>query len=112
VVLPVEEFLAGVRQAAVLSDRVRARVVVRFEGGRATLRSWQDGTGRAWVRRALAQPCASEPVEVAFDPTLLAEMLQALGDEESVGLELTGPEGPVLFRAGDSYRHVLMPLRG
>jgi DNA polymerase-3 subunit beta len=111
VLLPVEEFLAGVKQAAVLRDRPEARVVVRFERGRVTLRSRQEGTGRAWVRRALVEPAVREPVEVAFNTLYLTELLRVLGDEETVRLELRGAEAPALFCAGDAYKHFLMPLR-
>jgi DNA polymerase-3 subunit beta len=111
VVLPVSEFLAGVRQAAVLRDRPEARVLVRFERGRVTLRSRQAGTGRAWVRRALVEPAVREPVEVAFNTTYLTDLLKVLEAEETVRLELRDPEAPALFRSGEGYRHVLMPLR-
>jgi DNA polymerase-3 subunit beta len=109
--LPVGEFLDGVRQAAVLHDRAEARVLVRFEQGRVTLRSRQQGTGRAWVRQALVEPCLRQPVEVAFNPLYLAELLKALDADETLRLELADAEGPALFRAGQDYRHVLMPLR-
>jgi DNA polymerase-3 subunit beta len=109
--LPVGEFLACVKRAAVLRDRPEARVLLRLERGRVTLRSRQAGTGRAWVRQALARPCPRGPVEVAFNPNYLADLLRALDDAEPVQLELRGPEAPALFRAGDDYRHVLMPLR-
>jgi DNA polymerase-3 subunit beta len=111
VVLPVEEFLACVRQAAVLRDRPEARVLVRFERGRVTLRSRQAGTGRAWVRQALVEQAVREPVEVAFNTLYLTELLKALEAESTVRLELRDAEAPALFRIGEGYRHVLMPLR-
>ncbi len=111
VVLPVGEFLAGVRQAAVLRDRPEARVLVRFERGRVVLRSRQAGTGRAWVRRALVEPAVREPVEVAFNTTYLTDLLKVLDPEETVRLELHDAEAPALFCTGEGYRHVLMPLR-
>jgi DNA polymerase III sliding clamp (beta) subunit (PCNA family) len=86
-------------------------VLLRFEEGRVTLWSRQAGTGRARVEPALVLPGAQGPVEAAFDPAYLLEVLKPLEDEGEVGLELTGPDGPALFRAGDAYRHVLMPLR-
>jgi DNA polymerase-3 subunit beta len=111
VVLPVGEFLAGVRQAAVLRDRPEARVLVRFERGRVTLRSRQAGTGRARVRRALVEPAVRQPVEVAFNTAYLTDLLKVLDAEETVRLELRDPEAPALFCSGEDYRHVLMPLR-
>jgi DNA polymerase-3 subunit beta len=109
--LPVGPFLAGVRQAAVLRDRADTRVLLRFQGGRVTLRSRQPGTGRARVQQALVLPCVREPVEVAFNPTYLAEMLRVLDAQATVQLQLRDPDAPALFCAGDDYKHVLMPLR-
>jgi DNA polymerase-3 subunit beta len=109
--LPVGPFLSGVRQAAVLRDRADTRVLLRFQGSRVTLRSRLRGTGRAWVQQALVFPCAREPVEVAFNPTYLAEMLRVLDEEATVQLALRDPDAPALFCAGEDYKHVLMPLR-
>jgi DNA polymerase-3 subunit beta len=109
--LPVGPFLAGVRQAAVLRDRADTRLLLRFQGGQVTLRSRQPGTGQASVQQALVLPCAREPVEVAFNPTYLAELLKVLDAEATVQLELRGPDAPALFCTADNYKHVLMPLR-
>jgi DNA polymerase-3 subunit beta len=111
VVLPAGEFLAGVKQAAVLHDRAAARVLVRFEHGRVTLRSRQQGTGRSWVRQSLGDPPVRQAVEVAFNPVFLTDLLKALDGDEVIRLELPDADGPALFRAGQDYRHVLMPLR-
>jgi DNA polymerase III sliding clamp (beta) subunit (PCNA family) len=110
VCLPVGELQAGVHLAAVLHDRAEARVPVRFEQGGGTLRSRQQGAGRTWVRPPLVEPCVRQPVEVAFNPLYLTDLLQALDADETLRLELPNAEGPALFRAGQDYRHALMPL--
>jgi hypothetical protein len=88
-----------------------ARVLVRFEQGGVTLRSRQQGTGRAWVRRPLVEPCVHQPVEVAFNPVYLTDLLQSLYADETLRLELPDADGPALFRAGQDYQEVFMPLR-
>jgi DNA polymerase-3 subunit beta len=109
--LPVGSFLSGVKQAAVFQDKANSRLLLRFQSGRVTLRSRQTGTGQANVRQALVFPCTREPVEVAFNPTYLAELLSVLDAEATVELELLDADAPALFCAGDNYKHVLMPLR-
>jgi hypothetical protein len=53
------------------------------------------------VRRALVEPCVQRPVEVAFNPLYLSDLLQALGPDETLRLELRDAEGarPVPRRA-------------
>jgi hypothetical protein len=50
-------------------------------------------------------------VQVALDPRFLVEMLRCLEGEETVRLELTDQDTAALFRAGEHYTHVLMPLK-
>jgi hypothetical protein len=95
----------------VLHDRAEARVLVRFERGRLTLRSRQHGAGRVWVRRALVEPCGHQPVDVAFNPLYLTDLLKAQDADETLRLELRDADGPAVFRAGQDYRHVPVPLR-
>ncbi len=109
--LSVDDFLAGVKQAAVLRDRPEARLLLRFQGSGVTLWSRQAGTGRARVEQARALPGVGEPVEVAFNPAYLVELLRALEGEETVRVELQDAEAPALFAVGEEYRHLLMPLR-
>jgi DNA polymerase-3 subunit beta len=109
--LPAGPFLAAVKQAVVLRDRTEARLLLRFQGSRVTLRSRQAGTGRTRVQQALVFPCTRDPVEVAFNPAYLTELLKVLDAEATVRLELKDPETAALFRVGDDYKHVVMPLR-
>jgi DNA polymerase-3 subunit beta len=109
--LPVGAFLSAVRQAAVFRDKADNRLLLRFQGGRVTLRSRQPGTGQARVQQALVFPCTREPVEVAFNPAFLLELLDVLDSDATVQLDLRDADSPALFRTGDNYRHLLMPLR-
>jgi DNA polymerase-3 subunit beta len=106
--LAAEELLAGVRQAAVLRERVQPRLLIRLETGRLVLESRVSGTGSIRVERTVAYSGAE--LTVAFNPAYLLELLRAL-EGCTVRLELSVPEGPALFVTPDGYRHVLMPLR-
>jgi DNA polymerase-3 subunit beta len=107
--VPVGPFLAGVRQAAALPGKGAARLRLRFEPGWALLESRQAGAGQARVRLPL--PLPGGRVETALDARFLGELLRAFDPEGTVLLGLTDQEGPALFSDGDSYTHVLMPLR-
>jgi hypothetical protein len=41
----------------------------------------------------------------------LTELLRAFDPDSTLLLGLAGPDTPALFTDGDSYSHVLMPLR-
>jgi DNA polymerase-3 subunit beta len=107
--VPVGPFLAGVRQAAALRDKGAARLRLRFEPGWVLLESRQPGTGQARVRLPL--PLPGGRVEIALDARFLADLLKAFDPEGTLLLGLTDADGPALFSDGDSYTHVLMPLR-
>jgi DNA polymerase III sliding clamp (beta) subunit (PCNA family) len=56
-------------------------------------------------------PFEGGSVRVALNPRFLLELLRCLESEPTVLLGLTDSDSPVLFRAGEAYTHVLMPLR-
>lgn len=107
--LPVGALLSGVRQAAVLRERVHARVELRLERGRLTVESRQEGAGSVSVECPLAYK--GVPVAVAFNPVYLLELLRSLEGEASVRLEVSAADSAVLFAGPEGYRHLLMPLR-
>jgi DNA polymerase-3 subunit beta len=51
-------------------------------------------------------------VKIAFDPQYLTEFLRALDGEPTVTLEMSDGTKPALFRAGDGYLYLVMPLAG
>jgi DNA polymerase-3 subunit beta len=107
--LPAGELLTAVRQAAVLRERVHARLQLRLEPGRLTLESRQAGTGSVTVEQAVDYDGAA--VDVAFNPAYLLELLRALEEDDAVRLELSVTDWAALFVVPGGYRHVLMPLR-
>ena len=51
-------------------------------------------------------------MEIAFDPEYLVEFLRALEGEPTVTLEMSGGDKPALFKCGDNYPYLVMPLAG
>jgi DNA polymerase-3 subunit beta len=107
--LPAGAMLTAVRLAAVLRERVHARLQLRLEPGRLTLESRQTGTGSVTVEQAVDYDGAA--VDVAFNPAYLLELLRALEEGDKVRLELSVTDWAALFVIEGVYRHVLMPLR-
>ena len=51
-------------------------------------------------------------VRIAFDPQYLVEFLRAVESEPTVTLEMSDGTKPALFRCGDGYLYLVMPLAG
>ena len=49
---------------------------------------------------------------IAFDPQYLLEMFRAVEGEPSVTLEMTDSQKPAVFRVGDNYLYLVMPMGG
>ncbi|MFO0849485.1 MAG: DNA polymerase III subunit beta [Gemmataceae bacterium] len=107
----VSELLARVRQAAITTDDESKRVDFRFEPGKAVLTARGPETGSSEVEMALPDYPGPE-VEIAFDPAYLTDMLRAVEGEPTATLEMTDGSKPALFRIGETYTYLVMPLAG
>lgn len=108
VMLPVDAFHAAVRQAAIMTDQESRKIVLGFAKGKLTLRGQGADVGRSRVQMPLEYE--GKALEIAFNPQLLADMLRALHGAEAIELALTNATSPALFRCGENYSHVIMPL--
>jgi DNA polymerase III subunit beta len=109
--LPVEAFLARVRQAAVVTDEESKRVDMTFIDGKIVMEARGAETGSSKVEMPLPDYTGKE-VTIAFDPSYLTEFLRALEGEPTVTLEMSGGDKPALFKCGDGYVYLVMPLAG
>ena len=109
--LPVGAFLARVRQAAIMTDEESMRIDMTFEAGKVTMKARGAKTGSSEV--ALELPDYDGPkTEIAFDPQYLVEFLRALEDEPTVELEMSTGTRAALFKCGEQYSYLVMPLTG
>jgi DNA polymerase-3 subunit beta len=109
--LPVPDFLSRVRQAAIMTDDETKRVDFHFEAGKVTLKAQGAETGSSEVVLDLPDYAGAD-VEIAFDPQYLVEMLRAIEGEATLTLEMTDGQKPALFKVGDGYLYLVMPLAG
>ncbi len=109
--LPVGEFLARIRQAAIVTDDESKRVDMTFSAGKVAMQARGADTGSSEVELPLPDYDGPE-VQIAFDPSYLVEFLRALEGEPTVMLEMSGGDKPALFRCGDGYVYLVMPLAG
>lgn len=102
-------FLTAIRQAAVMADTESRKVTFTFAKKKLTLHAQGAETGRSKVELPIDYR-GTKAVEISFAPGLLTDMLKTLDPEAELTLEMTDGKGPALFRCGDGYSYVVMPL--
>jgi DNA polymerase III subunit beta len=106
--LVVGPFHAAIRQAAVMAENDTKKVVCGFEAKKLVLRAQSAEAGRSQV--VVPIDYTGKALEIGFDPKLLTDMLRALDPMDELTLEMTDGKTPALFRAGDDYSYLVMPL--
>ena len=106
--LTVAPFLAAVRQSAIMTDEESKRVVFSFAKKKLTMQARGAESGRSKVELPLDYD--GKALEINFDPRFLTEMLRVLEAEDALTLELVDSNTPALFRCGENYSYVVMPL--
>ncbi len=106
--LPVEAFLSAVRQAKIMTDEDSKRVAFQFVPGKLTLQAQGASTGRSKVDMPLDYNGSA--LTINFDPDFVIDMLKVLDPGEVIQLDLVDAAKPALFRAGDDYMYLVMPL--
>jgi DNA polymerase-3 subunit beta len=107
--LPVEAFLLRVRQAKIMTDDESKRVDMAFSPGKVTMVARGAQTGSSDVELLLPDYDGPE-IRIAFDPEYLVEFLRSLEGQATVALEMSDGTKPALFRCGDAYIYLVMPL--
>jgi DNA polymerase-3 subunit beta len=108
--LPLEDFLAAVRQIRVMTDEESRRVDMSFQPGTVILEGRGTATGSGHVELPLPD-FAGPAIRIAFDPDFLIEYLNiAKNENPSLSLELNAPDKPALFRCGEGWIYLVMPM--
>ena len=106
--LTVGPFLSSVRQAAIMTDEESKRVVFHFTKKKLTLQAQGAATGRSKVEMPVDYD--GKNLDISFNPAFLVEMLKVLPPDEGLNLELIDGASPALFKAGNDYSYLVMPL--
>jgi DNA polymerase-3 subunit beta len=100
--------LAAVRQAAIMTDEESKRVVFHFAKKKLTLQAQGAATGRSKVEMPLEYD--GKNIDISFNPGFLVDMLRVLPTDENLILELVDGVSPALFKVGNDYSYLIMPL--
>ena len=104
-------FASRVRQAAIMSDDESKRVDFNFAPGKLTLQARGSETGSSEVTMKLENYDGPE-IEIAFDPQYILDFFRAVDGEPSVMLEMSDGVKPAVFKVGDHYSYLVMPMGG
>src|SRR5579884_124190 len=108
IVLQAAPFQAAVRQAAIMTDEDSKRVTFRFSKNNLTLKAQGATAGRSKIDLPIEYDGKS--VEIGFNPTYLVDMLKVLPPDAELTLDLIDAASPALFRYGQEYSYLVMPL--
>jgi DNA polymerase-3 subunit beta len=106
--LVVGPFHAAVRQAAIMTDDESKKVVFGFGPKKLTLQARGAATGRSKVELPLDYD--GKAVNISFDPKYVTDLLRVLNPEDALTLELIDGNSVALFKSGDHYSYIVMPL--
>jgi DNA polymerase-3 subunit beta len=105
--LDVGPFCTAVRQAAVATDEEFKKVLFRFSPEKLSLQVCSE---RNQAKVELPISYEGETLDIAFNPELLTCMLQRLSSEDRLTLELVDAKTVGLFRRGQDYSYIVMPM--
>jgi DNA polymerase-3 subunit beta len=106
--LVVGPFHAAIRQAAIMTDEESKKVIFSFGKKKLTLQARGPASGRSKVEMPIEYE--GKGIDIAFDPKFLTEMLRVLNPDDALTLELTDGNSVALFRCGENYSYIVMPL--
>lgn len=101
-------FHAAVRQAQIVTNEESRGVDFSFSNSVLKLSSRAQDVGESNVELPIEYD--HEDIAITFDPRYVADFLKVLPPEALVDLQLTNSEQAAVFRVGDSYTYVIMPL--
>ena len=102
-----DDLAAAVAQAALMITPQSMAIKMSFADDNLRFNSSSAEHGEAKIEIKIKY--SGTPIELCFNPAFLLDMLRAVPGQE-VTLEMKDGESPVLFRSGDDYQYVVMPI--
>lgn len=98
---------AAVRQAAIMADDESKAVKWSVAKGTVRMQSRSSATGQSKVDLRVEQD--GKDMQISFDPAFLNAMFRVVDSDQALTIDLQEAT-PAIFRAGDDYQYVVMPL--
>ncbi len=91
-----------------MTDSETKKVTFSFGKKKLTMQARSAKTGRSKVDLLIDYD--GKTIDVAFDPKFVSEMLRVLNPDDQLTVDLTDADSVALFRYGDKYSYIVMPL--
>ncbi len=101
-------FQTAVRQASIMAGEESKGVAFKFGKKKLTLEAQGHDTGRAKVEMPVEYD--AKELTINFNPGYLVEMLRVLPADAPLVLEMLDSNTPAIFRSGNDYVYLVMPL--
>lgn len=105
--LDTREFLSAVRRAALLTNEESKGIKLSFSRGKLTFSSRAPEQGEATV--AMNAAYDGPELDIGFNPVFLIDVLRVVNTDK-VLLEFRQAHRPGVFRCGDDFLYVVMPV--
>ena len=103
----VQQLLANVRRAGILTTEQSKGVKMGFSGTELKISGSSPDVGEAEITMAL-EGYQGQPIDIIFNPGYLTEALR-LVDSPEITVEMKAPNKPGVFRVGQEFVYVIMP---
>ncbi len=107
-ILKVEIFGAAVRQAAIMADDEVKKVIFKFSSNKLVLQAQGVTSGKSKVEISIDYD--GPVIEISFNPSFVTDLLKVLPSDAEVVLDLIDSVSPALFKFGEDYKYLIMPL--
>lgn len=101
-------FHSAVRQAQIVTNEESRGVDFVFSNGLLTLKSQAAEVGESKIELPISYE--GDEIAIMFDPRFVGEFLKVFDSETSISLNLITSDDPAVFKCGDDYTYVVMPL--
>jgi len=91
-----------------MADDEVKKVIFKFGSKKLTLQAQGSVSGRSKVEIPIE--IDGPGVDVAFNPVFISDLLKVLPGDSEVLLELNDSASPAVFRYGEDYLYLVMPL--
>jgi DNA polymerase-3 subunit beta len=98
----------GIRQAAVLNDEDSQGVHFQFTKRKLTLSGQGATSGKSKIELPINYD--GKATDIRFNPDYVNDMLRVLEPDAALSLDMSGNEKPAVFKHGDAYTYVAVPL--
>ena len=99
---------SAVRQAAIMVDDETRKLILNFNPGKLSLQAAHGTGGKSRVEFPIE--FQGPAISIAFNPQYLLDMLKQLAADAPLEVDLIDGNHPALFRLGDGFQYLVMPL--